>query len=111
LSSVRAVLGKDLGAGFSLAGVEVEVVTETRSAREAILAACRGRDCGVLVTEEELFASLGEREREALLQRPVPLIVLLPGDMRWGEVTEIAKDDYVAALIRRAVGYQLNITT
>jgi vacuolar-type H+-ATPase subunit F/Vma7 len=109
LSSVRAVLGEGLGAGFSLAGVDVEVVTEPGSAREAIMAACGSRECGILVTEEELFARLGERERDALLQRTIPLIVLLPGDMRWGEEAEIKADDYVAALIRRAVGYQLNI--
>jgi hypothetical protein len=29
--------------------------------------------------------------------------------MRWREVEEVPADDYVARLIRRAVGYQLNI--
>ena len=111
MSSVRAVLGKGLGAGFTLAGVNVDVVTEPGLAREAIMAACRGGDCGVLITEEEFFQRLGDRERESLLARTVPLIVLLPGDMRWGEEAEIAPDNYVAALIKRAVGYQLNITT
>ena len=111
MSSVRAVLGKGLGAGFDLAGVPVEIVTEPGLAREAIMAACRARDCGILITEEELFQNLSQRERDSLLARTVPLIVLVPGDMRWGEVAEMTGDDYVAALIRRAVGYQLNIKT
>ena len=111
MSSVRAVLGEGLGAGFHLAGIAVEIITDAGLARSAIMAACRARECGILITEEELFQSLNDRERESLLARNVPLIVLVPGDMRWGEVAEMKSDDYVAALIRRAVGYQLNITT
>lgn len=109
MSSVRAVLGEGLSAGFSLAGVDVEVVPDGTAAREAILAAAGIRDCGILIVDEELFASLGERDRNSLLQRTVPLLVLLPGELAWGEVEEIKGDEYVAALIRRAVGYQLNI--
>ncbi len=109
MSRVRAVLAEGLGAGFSLAGIEVETVADKDSAREAILAAAADRECGILILDEELFGSLSEREREPIIQRNIPLIVMLPGDLRWGEVEEIAGDEYVAALIRRAVGYQLNI--
>ena len=109
MSRVRAVLTEGLGAGFSLAGVEVEVVSESESAREAILAAAADRECGILVLDEELFAALGDRERESLQQRTIPLLIMLPGELRWGEVEELTGDEYVAALIRRAVGYQLNI--
>lgn len=108
MSSVRAVLAEGLGAGFPLAGVPVEVADRS-TAREAILAAASARDCGILIVDENLFASLGDRERESLLQRTVPLLVLLPGELKWGEVEEMGSDEYVAELIRRAVGYQLNI--
>jgi vacuolar-type H+-ATPase subunit F/Vma7 len=106
---VRAVLGEGLAAGFSLAGVDVEVAANRDAAREAILDAAAQRDCGILILDEDLFSSLSERERASLLERNVPLIVMLPGELRWGEVEEITSDEYVAALIRRAVGYQLNI--
>lgn len=109
MSRVRAVLGEGLGAGFSLVGAEVEVVTDKESAREAILAAAADRECGILVLDEELFSALGDREKESLLQRTIPLVIMLPGELRWGEVEELRSDEYVAALIRRAVGYQLNI--
>jgi len=109
LSRVRAVLAEGLAAGFSLAGVDVEAVADASTAREAILAAASERDCGILIVEEELFAALGERDRSSLLQRTVPLLMLVPGELVWGEVEEIKGDEYVAALIRRAVGYQLNI--
>ena len=108
MSSVRAVLAGDLGVGFPLAGVPVEVA-DRNTAREAILAAASARDCGILIVDEDLFASLGDRERGSLLQRTVPLLVLLPGELKWGEVEEMGRDEYVAELIRRAVGYQLNI--
>jgi len=108
LSSVRAVLAEGLGAGFPLAGVPVEVAGRS-TAKEAILAAASARDCGILIVDEELFGCLAERERESLLQGTVPLLVLLPGDLTWGEGEAVGTDEYVAALIRRAVGYQLNI--
>ena len=63
---------------------------------ETILAAAADRECGILVLDEELFAALSERERESILQRTVPLVVMLPGELRWGEVEEITSDEYVA---------------
>ncbi len=107
--SVRGVLGEGLGAGFSLAGAHIEVAAAGSAARDAILASAENRDCGILILEEELLQSLSERERDSLLQRIIPLIVLLPGELQWGEVEEMKGDEYVAALIRRAVGYQLNV--
>ena len=109
LCSVRAVLSPDLAAGFSLAGVRVDPANAD-SAKELIRSAAESRGCGILIVEEELFQTLGERERETLMGKTVPLVVLLPGKLRWEEGAKAAGDDYVAALIRRAVGYQLSIT-
>jgi len=109
LSRVHAVLKEGLGAGFSLTGVNVDVVADAASARDAVRDAVESRDCGILLLDEDLFSGMSGRERDALLQRTVPLVVLLPGEMRWVEVEEMARDDYVADLIRHAVGYQLNI--
>ena len=109
MSRVHAVLKEGLGSGFSLTGVNVDVVSDTASARDAVRDAVENRECGILLLDEDLFSGLGGRERDSLLQRTVPLVVLLPGDMRWVEVEEMARDEYVADLIRHAVGYQLNI--
>lgn len=109
MSRVLAVLMEGLGAGFSLTGVNVDIVADAASARDAVTEAVQSRECGILLVDEALFSAMSEREQEALLQRTSPLVVLLPGDMRWVEVEEMSRDEYVAALIRRAVGYQLNI--
>jgi vacuolar-type H+-ATPase subunit F/Vma7 len=106
---VHAVLKEGLGSGFSLTGVNVDVVADAASAREAVRDAVENSECGILLLDEDLFSDMSGRERDALLQRTVPLVVLLPGEMRWIEVEEMARDDYVADLIRHAVGYQLNI--
>lgn len=111
MSSIHAVLTEGLAAGFSLTGVSVEVAVDAAAAREAVREAVENRECGILLLDEELFNSFAERERDLLLQRTSPLVVLLPGEMRWVEVEEVARDDYVADLIKRAVGYQLNIRT
>jgi hypothetical protein len=39
----------------------------------------------------------------------VPLIIEVPGTIQWREEQALPFDDYVARLVRRAVGYQLNI--
>ena len=44
-----------------------------------------------------------------LLSVTVPLVIAVPGALEWKETAEAPEEDYVARLIRRAVGYQLNI--
>jgi vacuolar-type H+-ATPase subunit F/Vma7 len=100
---------EDLGAGFTLAGVEVARAADAAAARRAREAAMRGGAHGVVIVEEELLAGMDEETRAAAAASTLPLVIGVPGEMQWREVEEAPADDYVARLIRRAVGYQLNI--
>jgi vacuolar-type H+-ATPase subunit F/Vma7 len=109
LSKVLAILREDLGAGFTLAGVEVARAADPAAAR-SLLASALGRGTyGVVIVEEEFLAAMDEETRAAAAASTTPLVIGVPGEMRWREVEEAPADDYVARLIRRAVGYQLNI--
>jgi vacuolar-type H+-ATPase subunit F/Vma7 len=62
-----------------------------------------------VIVEEELLNGMEEADRRALEASTVPLVIAVPGAMAWQGGEEPPSDDYVARLIRRAVGYQLNI--
>jgi vacuolar-type H+-ATPase subunit F/Vma7 len=109
LSKVLALLHRDLGAGFALAGVEIAVAADPVSARVTLDAAMASGAYGMVIVEEELLRGLDETARRALDASTVPLVIEVPGAMAWREEEEAPSDDYVARLIRRAVGYQLNI--
>ena len=109
MSKALALLRRDLGAGFALAGVDVGLVTDTADTRTALDAAVASGSYGVVIVEEELMAGMEEETRKGFAASTVPLIIEVPGALAWREVEEAPSDDYVARLIRRAVGYQLNI--
>jgi vacuolar-type H+-ATPase subunit F/Vma7 len=109
LSRVLALVRRDLGTGFALAGVEVGLAENAAAARAALDAAMAGKVYGLVIVEEELMAGMDPALRAAFGASTVPLVIEVSGAMLWRETQEGPSDDYVAQLIRRAVGYQLNI--
>jgi vacuolar-type H+-ATPase subunit F/Vma7 len=109
LSRILAVVREDLAAGFALAGVEVAPAADGQAARAALSAALSGGQYGVVIVEQELLSAMDEGTRAEAAASVVPLVIAVPGEMRWREAEEAPADDYVARLVRRAVGYQLNI--
>lgn len=96
------------GLGFRLAGVPVEEVAEARAA-ERIAALLEEPDLGVLAVEDDLLRHVPE----AVLDRPgrggVPVLLPFTLPKQWGEGS--GGEAYVAALIRRAIGYHIKIQT
>jgi vacuolar-type H+-ATPase subunit F/Vma7 len=109
MSRVLALVAADLGAGFALAGIDVAPVAGPGELRAALNTAIGGTTYAMVVVEEETMAQLDESERAALLSVTVPLVIAVPGALAWKDTAEEPEEDYVARLIRRAVGYQLNI--
>jgi vacuolar-type H+-ATPase subunit F/Vma7 len=109
LSRILALLREDLGSGFSLAGVDVSPVADAAALRTALDAAIGAGLYGMVVVEEELMRELPDDARKGYAAVTVPLVIEVPGAMEWREAQGPPPDDYVARLIRRAVGYQLNI--
>jgi vacuolar-type H+-ATPase subunit F/Vma7 len=110
LPRVVGILSPDLARGFALAGVDVTSYTDTRGGQQALTTAVESLGYGLVIVEQRLLDSLDPRTREAIYARNIPLVIAVPGELRWEQPDAGATDDYVAALIRRAVGYQLNIT-
>jgi len=117
MSRILALVRPDLGSGFALTGIDVQSVADPSELRRSLSAAImppavetgEGPRYGMVVVEEELMAGLEEEERARFADVVVPLLFEVPGELAWKEVVEGPTEDYVARLIRRAVGYQLNI--
>lgn len=94
------------GLGFRLAGVRVEEVPaggEGTRFRDLVAEP----DLGVLAMEEGLLAAVPERLVRRARERGLPVVLPFALPRRWSE--EGRGRAYVAALIRRAVGYGVKI--
>jgi len=109
LHKVLIIGGRDLCSGFALAGVETCVAEDADSAAGALAKAAESGEYGVVVLDEQLAAGFDERTRQSMSGSDVPVVIAVPGQMRWQDVEAMEPDDYVARLIRQAVGYQLDI--
>jgi V/A-type H+-transporting ATPase subunit F len=94
------------GLGFRLAGAPVEEITEGEEASR-MTALVNDTGLGVLAVQQELLGHVPQ----ALLQRAdregIPIVVPFALPERWEEVSH--GQQYVAALIRRAIGYHVKI--
>ena len=109
MSRILALVRPDFRAGFALTGIDVGKVSDAHELRAALEVALGGTTYGIVIVEEELMAGLEEADRAAFASVNVPLLMEVPGALLWKEAAEAPAEDYVARLIRRAVGYQLNI--
>jgi V/A-type H+/Na+-transporting ATPase subunit F len=92
--------------GFRLAGARVE---EIAPGEEAAVFRRLALDpqVGVLAVEEDVLARVPERALRRAHERGIPVVLPFALPRRWGE--EGRGRAYVAALIRRAVGYGVKI--
>jgi V/A-type H+/Na+-transporting ATPase subunit F len=109
LPKVVGILNAEAAAGFSLAGVDVIPVADAAEFKRALLSAVESRKYSLVIVDDGLFGALDERTRSSVVARSLPLVVAVAADLRWSDAADMPQDDYVAMLVRRAVGYQLNI--
>ena len=62
-----------------------------------------------MIIDESLTESFDEKTMELFASGELPVIVPIAGRMRWRDAEAIPPDDYIARLVRQAVGYELNI--
>lgn len=106
---VLVVSERELAGGFALAGIETCVVSGAKNASEALAGIIESGEYGIVIMDEQLSSGLDRHVLAALARSDGPMLVTVPAELRWRDTERLPQDDYVARLIRRAVGYQLNI--
>lgn len=103
---VAVALRRGDALGFRLAGADVREVEpgEEAGALRALLADAR---LGVVAVEEEILQAVPPHVVRRARQRGVPVLLPFALPRRWGEARR--GEAYVAAIIRRAVGYAVKL--
>jgi len=107
MSHVVAVMEREAGLGYRLAGVEVREASgpEELGRKAEALAAEPG--VRLVILDEEFFRRLPRSLQRRFEESRIPVFVPVPSLALGKE--ELRPEEYVARLIRRAVGYQIRI--
>jgi V/A-type H+-transporting ATPase subunit F len=102
----KVVTRRGEGLGFRLAGAPVEELAEGEEA-ERFKALLADESLGVLAVEEGLLEQVPEPLRERIGRQGVPVLLPFALPRRWQEAAH--GEQYVASLMRRAIGYHVKI--
>ncbi|HSR43557.1 MAG TPA: V-type ATP synthase subunit F [Longimicrobiales bacterium] len=104
--ALRVVCRPGVAAGFELAGIAARTAEDPEEARIATLELAGDPDVGVIAVEEDLVSDSVELEEEIRRSGGATLLPF-PGPT-WVERPE-APREYVARILRRAIGYRVRI--
>ena len=102
---VVAIGEKDFCAGFALAGIETRVAPAADLAQE-IEQAIQSGVYGLVIIDEQAGDPRQSLDRAGA---QIPIVIRVPGRMQWHDVEQLGEDKHIAALVREAVGYQLDL--
>lgn len=107
MARLVVVTDPDTALGFRLAGVEVSEVSAKKEAAERLLAFLRTKEAGIVIYNEEYRMGLPEKSQIELEESVSPVFfgIRVSQAERVGE----PREQYLARLLRRAIGYQLKI--
>ena len=105
MARLVVVTDSETALGFALAGVEVFAVDDDETARDRLLDLLADPGVGLIAVGEGIVRRLDDGLRRRIETSYRPLVVSLPAG---GPVAPFAtRREYLAALVRRAVGFQI----
>ncbi len=107
MGQIVALVDEDTGLGFKLAGIEVRKSNSLEELENAVQTVSSDREIKIVIVDEALFRQLPERLEKQLSESTAPIFVPIPSMRLWRGA--IKPEEYVARLIRRAIGYQIKI--
>lgn len=97
----------DTGLGFQLAGAEVYKAKSSAEAEESLSNLLLNKDIGIIALNEDFLEGFSERIKKRIEGGAHPIVFPFPSIKKWEEAAPA--EEYVASLIRRAIGYHLKI--
>lgn len=107
MARLIVITDPDTALGFRLAGIEATEVTGAEEAAGRLLALLRTKEAGIVVYNEEYRSAIPEPYQTAMEQSLAPIFFAVPV-ARAGRISE-RREEYLARLLRRTIGYQLKI--
>lgn len=107
MARLIVVTDPDTALGFRLAGVEANEVHGADEAAERLLALLRAKESGIVLYNEAFRSGLSEKDQAALEDSLTPIFFAVPTALA-GRIGE-RREEYLARLLRRTIGYQLKI--
>lgn len=107
MARLIVITDPDTALGFRLAGVDV---IEAGTQEEAAKQLCRflnEKESGIVIYNQEYQTALPEKTRSALEESVRPVFYAIP--VVHAEPVGELREEYLARLLRRAIGYQLKI--
>ena len=99
---VLAIGDTDFCAGFALAGIETQCAN-TDQFPQALAQAKASGHYGIVIIDQSNEGHVDNQGAH------IPVVVSVPAGMQWRDVEKLGEDTYIAAMIRQAIGYQLDI--
>ncbi len=108
-SKMLVVTSPDLAPGFRLAGVEVAEAATPQEAEKLVEKVILGSDIGMVAVNEDFQRHFSTHLLRLIKEVELPLIIPFPGKESnvWSVQDRL---DYVAYLIRSAIGYHIKLT-
>lgn len=94
-------------AGYRLAGLTAEEVSNTSEAGDRLASAAADTGVGIILIEQPVLDAVPPAIRRAVDRRPLPIIVPIPSP-NWTHAASDA-ESYIVELLRRAIGYRVRL--
>lgn len=107
MARLIVITDPDTALGFCLTGVQVHEVSDEEAGATQLLTLLRSKEAGIVIYNEEFQSALPAKSRVALEESITPVFFAIPvaQAQRAGE----PREQYLARLLRRAIGYQVKI--
>ncbi len=107
MGRITALVDEETATGFKLAGIEVRTANTTEELKQGVQTVMADREVRIVILDEVLFRQLPDRLVKKLEESTAPIFVPIPTIKLWRGAAR--PEEYVARLIRRAIGYQIKI--
>jgi len=102
---VLIIAEQELAPGFQMAGAEVVWPTQEADPEQLLKQALESDQWGLVLVDEEFYASLGQKIREMAFESVSPVVMFVNLSLSSSQSPE----QQIAEIVRQAIGYSLKI--
>ncbi len=106
IGAVAVLCRSPAAAGFQLAGIDVDEVTDAAGATARLSEIVARGDVGVVLIEQELYDQIPDEILRSSRRGTPPMLVPVPGPQP--QATGKA-GEYIVEILRRAIGYRVQL--